>query len=660
MTTTILASKGGVRFAATLLLGTMLATGAPTGALAETLTVTDIVPSDAQLYTLSIPTVEVTDGNLTEDEIRELFQIATLDDLSKWASISAKSLKIPEITVTYSIPTGATPTATMEETVTYRDIELTDIVDGVAASTQIGGADVVAGGIASTDGKSGSMNMTFGKMASDRFDIGAMLGFYGLGGGEAAASAEMKEIYENFTFEGGSFSVGSDDSEVVSCTFGSAEAGRFLARPLKTSMADLQAVVTRVQEAQTTTPPGAPNPADIKTLVSFYTDMLTAFSSDPMTFAGFDCSGTDPMTSKTFTIAAGDIDVGAFEPAIYPSLSLSDFGFESDEANLTFGNVTWKPMNLQGPIDALNGAAALDESWFAANWRKLIPAMDGLSISNVSFDMPNPGMPDARTQGTAGLFDITLGKYINGLPSEIAFALDDATLPLPPELAAGPAAAALAARDITQVTSDTHVKLHWDEATNTIVLDEILSDADEFFRIAITGNIGNATPELFGSDEQAAMTAGLGLTVKDLTLDIEDRGFYGMMLAISSAEGGQPLQATRTALSGMVQGMTLAILGSDESSLAAAGELGKFLSGKNSKVSITLTAKDGAGLSLADLSALEKDPTVLAGKVTVTAVASGDPVPELELPAADAAPAADPSLSLEDQKRDLKTPPTAQ
>lgn len=112
----------------------------------------------------------------------------------------------------------------------------------------------------------------------------------------------------------------------------------------------------------------------------------------------------------------------------------------------------------------------------------------------------------------------------------------------------------------------------------------------------------------------------------------------------------------------MVQGMTLAILGSDETALSAVAQLGKFLSGEHSKVSITLTAKDGAGLGLADLAALERDPTVLAGKVTVTAVASGDPVPQVEVPATpapDTAPAApaDSSPSLEDQKRDLKAPP---
>jgi hypothetical protein len=641
MTFSHLASTSRLRFAAALLLGTTLATAAH----AETLTVTDIELPGASLYNLVIPSVEVTDGNLTEAQVRDLFRVQSVNDLGRWAGITAKSLKIPEISMKYSVP-AATPGGTsVDETITYRDIELVDIVDGVAASTLVAGADVTA---------AEGMSMNFGKMSTGRFDIGALLAFYGIGSdGTAAAGDEMKEVYADFAFEGGSFTVGTG-TPVVRCDFGGATAGRFLARPLRTSLAELEAVVLRVQEAQKTDPSAMPAPADIKSLVGYYTDLLTAFTSEPMQFDGFDCSGSDVTTGKPFKVSSGAIGVGNFEPGIYPDISLDGFNVEADGGLVKLGNLTWKKMDLNGPIEALNAATTLDEAWFVANWRKLIPAMDGLSISDVTFDIPDPAAPGSRNKGTAGLFDITLGKYVNGLPSEIAVALDDATLPLPPELAAGPAAAAIAERGITEITSDTHVKLHWDEASNTIVVDELLSDADEFFRIAITGTIGNATPALFGDDEAAAMQASLGLTVKDLTVDLEDRGFYGMVLAISSAEGGQPMQATRTALSGMVQGMTLAILGSDETSLAAVGELGKFLSGANSKVSITITAKDGVGLSLADLSALEKDPTVLAGKVTVTAVASGDPVPQVEAPAP-TTPAETPSI--EQQKLDLKAPP---
>lgn len=643
MTFSHLAPSGHLRFAAALLLGTAFATAAH----AETLTVTDIELPGSSLYNLTIPSVEVTDSNLTEAQIRELFNITSATDLSKWAGITAKSLKIPEISMKYSIPSAGPGSTVVDETITYRDLELIDIIDGVAASTTIGGADVSADQLVS---------MNFGKMSTGRFDIGAMLAFYGIGGDVSATSADMKEVYAGFQFEGGTFKVGAGPTPVLSCQFGPATTGRFIARPLKTSLAELETVVKRIEAAQKSDPTAMPAPADVKSLVSYYTDLMTAFASEPMKFEGFDCSGSDPA-GKPYKVASGSIDVGSFEPGIYPDISLDDFHVEADGGFVTLGNFTWKKMDLNGPIAALDSAPLLDPAWFAANWRKLIPAMDGLSVTDVAFDVPDTAAPGNRTSGKAGLFDVTLGKYINGLPSEIAVALDDATFPLPPELAAGPAAAHLAARGITEITSDTRVKLHWDEATNTIVVDEVLSDADQFFRIAIRGTIGNATPALFGDDEAAALQASMALTVKDLTVDIEDRGFYGMVLAVSSAEGGQPMQSTRTAISGMVQGMTLAILGSSESSIAAVAELGKFLSGANSKVSITLTAKDGAGLSLDDLAALEKDPTVLAGKVDVTAVASGDPVPQVEAaPAAPAAPADGPSI--EEQKRNLKTPPS--
>src|SRR5690606_991007 len=96
------------------------------------------------LYNLVIPSVEVTDGNLTEAQVRDLFRVESVNDLSKWAGITAGSLKIPEISMKYSMP-AATPGGTpIDETITYRDIELVDIVDGVAASTLISGAEVSA------------------------------------------------------------------------------------------------------------------------------------------------------------------------------------------------------------------------------------------------------------------------------------------------------------------------------------------------------------------------------------------------------------------------------------------------------------------------------------------------------------------------------------
>ena len=109
------------------------------------------------------------------------------------------------------------------------------------------------------------------------------------------------------------------------------------------------------------------------------------------------------------------------------------------------------------------------------------------------------------------------------------------------------------------------------------------------------------------------------LTIKDLTVHIEDRGVGQLLVANAAKEAGQPEDQFRTGMTGMVQGLTLAFLGNGNDALAAAQALGNFLGGTTSDLTFTITAKDAAGLGLADLAAIETNPTALVGKVTVTA-----------------------------------------
>ena len=86
MTFSRLASPSRLRFAAALLLGTTLATAAH----AETLVVTDIELPGTSLYNLVIPSVEVTDGNLTEEQVRDLFKVESLDPLEPKISFAMR------------------------------------------------------------------------------------------------------------------------------------------------------------------------------------------------------------------------------------------------------------------------------------------------------------------------------------------------------------------------------------------------------------------------------------------------------------------------------------------------------------------------------------------------------------------------------------------
>ncbi|RYE44222.1 MAG: hypothetical protein EOP24_24650 [Hyphomicrobiales bacterium] len=626
MTRTASAPLGRLRPMRALLLGSVFAGFAVTGASAETLSVTGITQGAATgPYELSVPSVEVVDGNINEGAVRGLFTGApgALDAL---ATLDAKSVTIPEIKVSYpSYVEGAGPSV-----ITYRDITLTDVADGVAASAHVGGADF--SGAESVTG-------TFGEMSVGRFDLAALLGFYGLAAAPAAGT-EMKEVYADFKFSGGSLKGG----DAFSCEFGTGELGSFSARPLKQNFTEINALIVQADAAQKAGTEVAPETVD--KLVRFYADMFTAFSSTPMTFNGFTCSGKDDK-GNPLAVASGPITVGGFEPAIYPAISLDDFDMTvENDGFLKFGNFTWKKMDFTAAIAAIEAATKLDEAYFTANWRKLVPALDGMSLADFSIDVPDPEASGKRITGTLGAFDATLGNYVNGIPADIALSLSNFILPITADMTDLPVADLLA-RGVDKLDISLGTKLAWDQASSTIKVDDVLIDMGALGRVNLSGTFGNATQSLFADNTDEATMAAMLLTLRNVTIEVEDRGIGSLAFAAGAKDAGQSEAAFRTAVAGMAQGMTLAFLGNTTEALTAAQQLGTFLSGA-SHLKLTITAKDEAGIGLADLAAAETNPAALAGKLNVVAEASGEPV---ELPVLDT-----PAPSSQDEKRDLKAP----
>ncbi|HEV2514608.1 MAG TPA: hypothetical protein VGV07_05125 [Devosia sp.] len=608
------------------LLGTVFAGVAFTGASAETLSVTgiEIKGATGTMYDIAVPTVEVVDGNINEGAVRGLFTGApgALDAL---ASLDATSLSIPELRMTSDLGEGAGTLV-----ITYRDIALNNIADGVAASANVGSADLTG---------PGNLTATFGEMSTSRFDLAGLLGFYGLTS-TATAGTEMKEVYSDFKFSGGSLKGG----DVVNCDFGAAELGSFSARPLKQSMTEINALVMEAEAAQKAGTEVAPETVD--KLVRFYADMFTAFSSTPMTFTGFSCAGKDDK-GNPLTVASGPITVGGFEPAIYPPISLDDFDMTvENDGFVKFGNFTWKKMDFSAAIAAIEAAVKLDEAYFTTNWRKLVPALDGMSLANLSIDVPDPESSGKRITGTLGAFDATLGNYVNGIPADISLNLANFILPITAEMTDLPVADLLA-RGVDKLDISLGTKLAWDKASSTIKVDDVLIDLGALGRVNLSGTFGNATEALFADNTDAATMAAMMLTLRDVTIEVEDRGMGSLAFAAGAKEAGQSEASFRTAVAGMAQGMTLAFLGNTTEALTAAQQLGTFLSGA-SHLKLTITAKDEAGIGLADLAAAETNPAALAGKLNVVAEASGEPV---ELPVVNA-----PAPTTQDEKRDLKAP----
>jgi len=263
-----------------------------------------------------------------------------------------------------------------------------------------------------------------------------------------------------------------------------------------------------------------------------------------------------------------------------------------------------------------------------------------------SIDVPNPDDPGARIQGSIGAFDISLADYVNGIPSRISASTKNLVFAIPQ----GEATEMARALGIETVDLGYDLKLHWDRDAGTIVVENVAIDGADLGTISISATLGNATEGLFSADNSVAEAALMGLTVKDLTVNLDDRGLSALVIGVAAASEKQDPTATRLGFSNIAQAIVLQFLGGTSEAAAAATGIGTFLTEKN-QLSLRIVARDDGGLTMLDLMQAEKDPSVLAGKISVTATASGEARPAdvaIELPDAPASPADDTSSTAPD------------
>jgi hypothetical protein len=567
-------------------------------AFADTVTVTEITHAVPGAFTLTVPSVVAVDSNLDEAQIRAIFTGDFSKTAASLASLEAASITIPELKVVYDLTGEDGTKQTME--IFYKDIEMSDVSAGVAASSSVG-STIVNGSTGTT--------VTAGAVSTGLFNIAGLLGFYGLV--SPGGASEMATVYEDFNFEGAELK-----SEEVTCEIGSVTMDEFKARPIKSSFAQFMTLAEEMGKDK-------PSPEAVKSFIGFSTDFLTAFESSPMEFSGFSCNGTDDK-GKPVEISTGTVAVDGLKPGIYPQISIDDINIVAEgDSKVELGNFTSKAIDFNNAIAVVqNESGPIDEAWFQANYRKVIPGYEGFSISNAVIDVPDESAPGTRIQGSLGEFDLTLGDYRNGVPATISTSASDVTVTLPKDSAEDPVKS-LVAMGFETLNMGFSLAAHWEEDNQAIVIDDLTTWADDLGTVTLTGTIGNAPPELFSDNLDAAMMAAMGLTVKDINIDLEDAGIAGIALASAAKEQGQDVEAFKTALSGMAQGAALAILGGTAEAKGVSEALGAFIAGAPI-LSIALAAKNPAGVGMADFMAIQADPTALAKVMTITATASGE------------------------------------
>lgn len=546
-------------------------------------------------YDLSIPEIETVDSNVDDETLRDIFSGQLVDNAEALAGLDAASITIPEIILDVTTEVDG---ETRDTTMTFNNFVMNDVVDGRAASVSLGGVAMDAGEEGSAD---------FGELSATNFDIAGMLALYGLV--ESDGSTELKTIYSDFTFEGGTF-----EAPEMSCTMGAMEVGELKARPLGSSFADAYALLSSLEEDET------PSPQVMGALVRLYADMFTAFETTPATFDGFDCSGEEDGKPMNFSIAG--MSMGGMSPGLYPEVSMDGFVVDVEgEGSFTLGNVTIKQMDLSGPLAVLQDAPeALDEAWFTENARALIPAFEGFSFSDFSMDIPDPEMEGNRIAASVGSFDLTLGSYLNGMPTDVATSAENIVFDLPADTE-DEQLQQLIDLGITSIDTGFTFNAGWSEAEETIAIEELSITGADLATVVLSGTLANATEALFSADENEGLAATMALAIRNLTLDVHDEGLSDIILASVAADQGSDPATMRPVFAGLAEGSIISVLAGAAEAQKVGAAVSSFVSGKAKHLAIDMTAKDAAGIGLMDFMAAEQDPSALVSKVVVDATA---------------------------------------
>lgn len=543
-------------------------------------------------FEVTVPTIKTTDSNVDEATLRAILTGDIAAHVDQLAHLTAKSIRIPELRLHTSLLTGEGQVG--ESEAVYRDIELRDVVDGAAASTVVGGAEVTRGG---------NVTMKIGKMSTGLFDIGGALAMYRLV--PAPSEADLRPIYRDIALEGATYT-----GPNVACAVGPISMAEFRARPLKYSFSDLVALVTTMQTAKDHPPPEA-----VAKFVAFYADFFQAFETSPATISSVKCVGKDEK-GKSADFRFGPLTIGAFAKARYPDVTAENIKVSAKDTQVSLANFTLKGIDLAGPIAAVQSAGgAIGEDWFKENGRQLIPAFEGFALSGLSVDAPDASDPSKRMKASVADFDLTLGDYVDGIPTRISSSAHHVAAPLPAD-SQNATVQQLLVLGIDHVDAGYELSGQWDEAASRIAVDRLMLTGVDLGTLSAAATLGNATKDLFSKDEAVAMTAATGLTIKNLTLEVENDGLADRLFTLQAAQQGKHLTAYKTAISGLAQGTILGVLGGTDQAKKLAEAVASFISGAKS-LSISVSARDEAGIGLPDLTAVQEDPTALSDKVTI-------------------------------------------
>ena len=585
--------------------------------------------------TMTIPRITVTDASFGKDDWAKIFaNDAGMPERIR--SMSAKSIKVPEIAFKITDTKGSRTEYTM------KDISADAIEKGRIAVLSVGETPFLSE--AQGMKQDGSIKRT--EIRGLDLAQGAHVWF-----GKARADEKPAPIYDSYVMD--SMTSRATGIVAMDMTFGKIQAGALRFKPLATSsMSDaVQALLTLTPESfsgKTEAPAlsnkpgssfsgGAAPKAPAKSpeakkaeraiaakAMRQLAELADAMEDDGTVGENMQVKvGEGAASTVTFSIAKFAATYG--NAKIPASFMLSDMNLKAPDntsARLAQVGVTgfsYAP-TIRGIADMMEQG---EEDMKNVDPRKFMPRLGQIVIKGLDIDAPDPkapkGVKPERINLKLGQFLIDTKNEVKGIPTDITFSIDNLAMKLP-EKSSEDGIKMLKALGYSAVDMSAKIAAKWNEATKEVAITDVSVGGAGMGTAKISGRIGNIGREVFEADPAMMQVALLGATAKSVSLKIENTGLAEKILVMQARDQGRKPEDLRKELGSMAAMGIPAILGPSDEAKVLAGAVARFLA-KPKALTIDLEAKNAGGVGIPDMATLS-NPQAALNLVTVKANAA--------------------------------------
>lgn len=276
---------------------------------------------------------------------------------------------------------------------------------------------------------------------------------------------------------------------------------------------------------------------------------------------------------------------------------------------------SWQPtLQAFGKLAALTTDAEIEKFPYYT----LLPDFGTWRLSDldVNVEIIEPEIEAENVNFKLKEYELKASNPVNGIPSSFRGAMNDLTFKLTESMSED-VYQQLLALGYETITLSSVTDFEWDQANQTMLIKDISLSGKDMGSFSMSGEIGGFKKDFFSGDKVLTQVALLGLTARELNVDMVDHGFIGRWIDLQAEDQGMSAEELRMLIAGTVENSLQLAIGEQPKLQPVIEAFTKFLS-KPGRFDLKLKAKSEKGLGMFDFLTASQDPERFIEKIDIS------------------------------------------